>query len=284
MELSSSRRVEIFTSVGGVRIVFNEVELCSILGIHYGGLDIYTTRKELEFSDFCHVDGVRNICRRRDLSDDLCSLPFRSQLLPFQVRILHIILQHMVTPRQGHTDEVTSLDVGLLDSFIRRQHVSLSYTIFCHMLSTPKVTNRSLPYGSIITRILRFFKGPITEPVYIETQKLGREIMSAIGFFKKRGKWEKTTSFKNEDTLIAPEDDRMLNDVYSEDELPDFRLGARPRAPRRAATAASSQDDEPAVPPAASFASEDCFQQLFNKVDTLSQQQQQLQSNFVTFR
>ena len=33
MELSSSRRVEIFTSVGRVRIAFNEVELCGILGI-----------------------------------------------------------------------------------------------------------------------------------------------------------------------------------------------------------------------------------------------------------
>ena len=242
MELSSSWQVEIYTSIGGVCIAFNEAELCSILGIYYGGLDIYTARKELEFSDFCHVDGVQNICRRRDLSDDICSLSFRSQLLPFQVCILHIILQYMVTPRQGHTNEVTRLDVGLLDSLLHRRHVSLSYTILCHMLSTPKVTNRSLPYGSVITRILKFFKVPITEPVYLETRKLGQEIISAIRFFKKRGKWEKTTSSKNEDTLITPDDDRMLNDVYFEDELPDFLLGARPRAPRRAAATASSQD------------------------------------------
>ena len=126
MEISSSRRVEIYTYVGGIRIAFNESELCSILGISYGGLDIYTARKELDFSDFRHVDAVRNICRCQELSDDVCSLSFRSQLLPFQVRILHIILQHMVTPRQGHTDEVTRLDVGLLDSFIRRRHVGLS--------------------------------------------------------------------------------------------------------------------------------------------------------------
>ena len=90
----------------------------------------------------------------------------------------------------------------------------------------------------------------------------------------------------------------MLNDVYSEDELPDFRLGARPRVPRRAAAtaaasvaapaavsaaapaaasaAASSQDDEPAetaVPPTASTVPADRFQQLFDKVDFLSQQQ-----------
>ena len=69
----------------------------------------------------------------------------------------------------------------------------------------------------------------------------------------------------------------MLNDVYSEDELPDFRLGARPRVPRKAtaatpATASSHNDEpaEPAVPPAASTVPADLFQQLFDKVDFLS--------------
>ena len=169
----------------------------------------------------------------------------------------------MVTPRQGHTDEVTRLDIGLLDSIIRRWHVSLSYTILCHMMSTPRVSNWSLPYGSIITKILKYFRVPISEPVYLETRKLGREIISAIGFFKKRGKWEKTTSFKNEDTLLAPEDDRMLNDVYSEEELPDFCLGTRPRVPHRAAATTSSQDDEPTEPavlPTASTIPVDRFQ------------------------
>ena len=84
----------------------------------------------------------------------------------------------------------------------------------------------------------------------------------------------------------------MLNDVYSEDELPDFRLGSRPCVPRRPASpaapaTAASQDDEPTetvVPPAASVVPEDRFQQLLDKVDALSQQQQQLQYDFVTFR
>ena len=92
MDLSATRQIKILTFVDGGRIKFDEVDLCSIFGIQYGGLDIYTTRKELDFNDVCHLDGVQNICRRRDLSDDLCSLSFRSQLLPFQVRILHSIL------------------------------------------------------------------------------------------------------------------------------------------------------------------------------------------------
>ena len=82
----------------------------------------------------------------------------------------------------------------------------------------------------------------------------------------------------------------MLNDIYFEDELHDFCLGARLRVPHRAAApaaAASSQDNEPAetaVLPAASAVPEDRFQQLLDIVDILSQQQQQIQYDFATFR
>lgn len=97
MELSGTRQNRIITHIDGVRIEFDEDDLSCILGIRYDGLDIYMTRKELNFNDFHHVDGVRNICRHRDLSDDLCLLSFWSQLLPFQVSILHY------TPTHGHT-------------------------------------------------------------------------------------------------------------------------------------------------------------------------------------
>ena len=62
IEFPSTRCAEIYTYVGGVRIAFNDSILCSILGITYGGLDLYTARKELSFKEFRHVDGVRNIC------------------------------------------------------------------------------------------------------------------------------------------------------------------------------------------------------------------------------
>lgn len=76
----------------------------------------------------------------------------------------------MITPRQGHTDEVTRLDVGLLDSLIRGRQVHLSFTLLRHMLSTAAVSNRSLTYGSIISKILRHFHVLLTEPVYVETK------------------------------------------------------------------------------------------------------------------
>lgn len=54
------------------------------------------------------------------------------------------------------------------------------------------------------------------------TKKLGGEAIIALGFDKRRGQWVKTSSVKNRDTLVAAEDDRMLNNIYMADEFPDF--------------------------------------------------------------
>ncbi|KAH9650254.1 hypothetical protein KPL70_026300 [Citrus sinensis] len=156
-----------------------------------------------------------------------------ADLADFLVRILHSILQHIVTPRKGHSDEVTRLDVALLDSLLTDRPINLGYIIVRHMLSTPMVNHRLLPYGSIITKILRRFEVPLLDTGHMETRRIGPEAMTSIGFSRKNGKWIKTSNAKNRDTLIAPEDDRMLNDIYRPDQLPDFRLGAHPHPPRR---------------------------------------------------
>ena len=138
-----------------------------------------------------------------------------------------------MTPRKGHLDEVTRLDIALLDSLLTDRPINLGYIIVRHMLSTPAVNHRLLRYGSIITKILRRFEVPLLDTGHMETRRIGPEAMTSIGFSKMNGQWIKTSNSKNQDTLIAPEDDRMLNDIYPPDQLPDFRLGAHPHPPRR---------------------------------------------------
>ena len=78
IEILVNRKDRVVTHVGGVRIEFDMFELDRILGISCEGLNLYTTRKELHFSQFTHTKGVRNICRRCDLSDEVCSFFFQS--------------------------------------------------------------------------------------------------------------------------------------------------------------------------------------------------------------
>ena len=231
MEISVTRLDRIITQVGVVYIEFDDEDLNSFLGISNNGHKIYTSKKALSFVDFIHDDRVRNICRHRDLSDDICGLPFLYQLLPLQVCILHTILQHIITPRKGHSDEVMRLDVGLLDSLISDRHINLGYVIVRHILNTPAVNHCLLLYASIISKILRCFGVPFRDAGYTETKWIGPEAMTSIGFSKRNGKLIKTSTSKNRDTMIASEDDRMLTDIYTLDQLPDFRLGTHAPPP-----------------------------------------------------
>ena len=124
------------------------------------------------------------------------------------------------------------LDIGLLDSLILDRPINLGYVIVRHMLSIPAVNHCFLSYGSIISKILRRFDVPLRDAGYMETKRIGSEAMTSTGFSRRNGKWIKTSTSKSRDTLIAPEDDRMLNDIYTPDQLPDFRLGTYPPPPR----------------------------------------------------
>ena len=63
IEILVNRKDRAVTYVGGVRIEFDVFELSRILEISNEGLDLYTSRKELYFSQFTHFEGIRNICR-----------------------------------------------------------------------------------------------------------------------------------------------------------------------------------------------------------------------------
>lgn len=56
--------------------------------------------------------------------------------IPFHIRVLNSISQHIITPKKGHTNEVNQLDVGLWDCIIRQRLINIGYVILRHMLST----------------------------------------------------------------------------------------------------------------------------------------------------
>lgn len=82
-------------------------------------------------------------------------------------------------------------------------------------------------------RYCDIFQVPLPDTVYKETKRIGPGAMTSIDFSRKKGEWIKTSNSKNQDTLVAREDDRMLNGVYPPNQLPDFSLGAHLPPPRR---------------------------------------------------
>lgn len=119
------------------------------------------------------------------------------------------------------------------------------------MFRTPLLKNRLLLYGSTITRILRKFNVTFRESVPEATKKFGRKAIIVLGFDRCNEKWVKNSYAKSHDTLVAVEDDQMLNDIYTADQLLNFYLGARAQAvahPIKAKTSAAQNVDMD-VPP-----------------------------------
>lgn len=95
-------------------------------------------------------------------------------------------------------------------------------------------------------------------------------------------KWVKTSSAKNHDTLVATEDDHMLNDNYLIGQLSDFHFGVRAHAivyPTKAETStvqvANMDIDEPFTSkeppaPAGPLLSESLMQQILDDIQSLS--------------
>lgn len=108
---------------------------------------------------------VRKICRCSDLSLKFCKSTLKSQALPLHMKILHNVLQHVISLKYRHGDAITYLDVYILDSILEGRVLNVGNIIVQHMLSTLCIGKRSLPFGSIITQILKHFLGHITEPL-----------------------------------------------------------------------------------------------------------------------
>ena len=173
----------IVTNVGGVHIEFDVGLLNSILGTPNEGLELYSARAKIKEPWFSLENVIRKICRRGDLSTAFCNSPLKSQALPLQTRILHYVLHHVITPRADHADEVSRLDVAILDCILEERVLNIGYIILHHMLSTPNLAKRSLPYANIITRILKYFRVPITEPISLNSRELSDESIANLGYY-----------------------------------------------------------------------------------------------------
>ncbi|KAH9753250.1 Integrase catalytic domain-containing protein [Citrus sinensis] len=249
MDVSAENKTRVITNVGGVMIDFDFSLLNSILGSSDFGLEIYSPRKSPNLESCVHIDAVRNICRRDDLSDE-----------------------------DWHLDEVSHMDVALIDCILRRRPVNLGYTIIRTMLTIPALITRSLPYSHFITRILKYFDVPIQEPPCRPSKGIGDDAIFGLGFEWKNGTWVKFT--ENKFTFLAPSDDQPLNAVVPADQLPVFSLSFRGQRRRRdphviaSAPGASASASSPPQPPTSE---EVTLQQLMDEVRTLSVRQIEFQ-------
>ena len=179
--------------------------------------------------------------------------------------------------RSGHLDEVSHIDVALIDCILRHRPVNIGYSIVRTMLYILKLITPSLLYGHFITRILKHFKIPIHEPSCRPSKSIGDEAVSALGFEWHNGAWVRISN--NKYTFLAPSDDRPLNNVVPTDQISDFSFPfPRQRKRRDRPVSASLLVLPPSKPPSSE---EVTLQQLMDEVRTLSVRQTDFQQHIL---
>ena len=98
MDIFEEKKNRVITNVGGVLIDFDVSELNSIVGTSNFRLEIFSARKSPDIGHYVHVDAVRNICRRINLSDEICNIHFNTQYLCLQTRVLLHFIHTIILP------------------------------------------------------------------------------------------------------------------------------------------------------------------------------------------
>ena len=81
--------------------------------------------------------------------------------------------------------------MALLDSILEGRVLNVGYIIVQHMLSALGIASWYLPFGSIITRILKHFRVPITKPTFLSPKELEDEAIANLGFLWVEDQWIK---------------------------------------------------------------------------------------------
>ena len=82
----------------------------------------------------------------------------KNQDLLLQSRIIYWIITLNILPKKGHYDEVTFMDLCLIDCMIRGRPINLSYIIIRNLIMTHDQKQKSIPYGQCLTTIFEHFE------------------------------------------------------------------------------------------------------------------------------
>ena len=149
-----THRALIDYTLRGKDIQLTPCKICEILGVSCEGLlmdDMKTWPNILGFVPF-------------DAIEHLCEVPVGHGLrkpnahsLSIKCSILHHIITFSIIQPGGHKEELSYLEVFLVDSLLMSRRVNLGYIMLNHMIASCESTDRVLPYGHFLTKVFREF-------------------------------------------------------------------------------------------------------------------------------
>ncbi|KAB1202573.1 hypothetical protein CJ030_MR8G016247 [Morella rubra] len=142
------------STVGGREIILNEVILGDILGIPHVGIRAYEFKTWPVCKGFDYGEALVYLLGN-GVAEDVPRKIHANQL-SIRSRLLHLICTHNLIPRGGHREEVTFMDVFVIERLLKEKKFNLPYIMLKHMEAACE-TKKNLPYGLLFTKIFRYF-------------------------------------------------------------------------------------------------------------------------------
>ncbi|GAB2294755.1 hypothetical protein Dimus_028949 [Dionaea muscipula] len=160
--MSHNRKKDVSRSkVRGVEIIFDHLQLASILGIP-GNNGICEYIKEVwEESRY-----TKPLEITRRFANDYSIMEARRvksvKMKPFQ-RFIHFLVKKNVVPHFGKRDTTSYMDLIYMDHLIARRLVNLPRVMMRHMSYVILVKDHELPYGVWLTMVFEEFRVPLVD-------------------------------------------------------------------------------------------------------------------------
>ncbi|KAB1205778.1 hypothetical protein CJ030_MR7G028037 [Morella rubra] len=117
--------------VGGQEIILNEVILGDILGIPHVGIRAYELKTWPVCKGFDYGEALVYLLGNGVAED--APRKIHANQLPIRLRLLHLICTHNLIPRGGHREEVTFMDVFVIERLLKEKKFNLPYIMLKHM-------------------------------------------------------------------------------------------------------------------------------------------------------
>ena len=142
----------IISTVRGVDIQLDSESICHIFYIALVGLRVYESKAWLIMPDFEPRSAIQKMYGLVDAQG--MGKPSTHSLTLIN-RVLHHMICSILLPRGGHRDEVSYLDVFLLNSILMGRQIHVGYLMMMHMISCCESTTHVLPYGCFFIRVFK---------------------------------------------------------------------------------------------------------------------------------
>ena len=134
------------------------------------------------------------------------------------------MISYIFIPKRGHQDDVSFLEMFLVDNILIERKVNMGYIIFRHMKACSLSEDLVLPYGMFITKIVKYFN------VNLWNETDGKKLKSFDTYIavslqhihfvrKKDGSWERKSSVPPSEVYVSSDNEFSQDEEYENQDV-----------------------------------------------------------------